>query len=34
MALLDRIVLGVFIFALGYMLTSMVNAALVLTGWP
>lgn len=34
MALIDRIVLGIFVFALGYMLTSMVNAALVLARWP
>lgn len=34
MALIDRIMFGIFAFALGYMLTSMVNAALVIAHWP
>ncbi len=34
MALIDRLVLTLFAFALGYMFTSMVNAMLVLAHWP
>lgn len=34
MCLLDRVMYGIFTFALGYMLMSLAKAAIVLAHWP
>lgn len=34
MTLIDRFVLGLFAFAMGYVLASAINATLVLAHWP